>query len=58
MKLIKTRRRGENTLEHAMRLCIEGPDQLPDETLEAVAKKSENWHFETNYITKIIVCTL
>ena len=39
MKLIKTRlrsRMGESTLEHAMRICIEGPDQLPSETLEAV----------------------
>ena len=39
MKLIKTRlrsRMGENTLEHAMRICIEGPDQLSNDTLEAV----------------------
>lgn len=39
MKLIKTRlqsRMGENTLKHAMCICIKGPDQLPDETLEAV----------------------
>ena len=39
MKLIKTRlrsRMGESTLEHAMRICIEGPDQLPNRTLEAV----------------------
>lgn len=27
---------GESTLERDMRICIEGPDQLPDETLEAV----------------------
>ena len=39
MKLIKTRlrsRMGENTLEHTMRICIEGPDQLSNDTLEAV----------------------
>ena len=39
MKLIKTRlrnRMGENTLEHAMRICIEGPGQLSDETLEEI----------------------
>lgn len=39
MKLIKTRlrnRMGENTLEHTMRICIEGPDRLSNETLEAV----------------------
>ena len=39
MKLIKTRlrsRMGENALEHTMRICIEGPDRLSNETLEAV----------------------
>lgn len=39
MKLIKTRlrsRMGESTLEHAMRICVEGPDQLPNQTLEEV----------------------
>ncbi len=39
MKLIKTRlgnRMGENTLEYAMRICIEGPGQLSDETLEEI----------------------
>ena len=39
MKLIKTRlwsRMGENTLEHAMCICIEGRDQLPNDTLEVV----------------------
>ena len=39
MKVVKTRlrsRMGESTLEHAMRICIEGPDQLPSDTLEAV----------------------
>ena len=38
MKLIKTRlrsRMGEDTLQAAMRICIEGPDQLSEETLEA-----------------------
>ena len=39
MKLIKTRlrnRMGESTLEHTMRICIEGPDRLSNETLEEV----------------------
>ena len=39
MKLIKTRlqsRMGESKLEHAVRICIEGPDQLHNDTLEAV----------------------
>ena len=36
MKLMKTRLTGENTLEHTMRICIEGPDQLSNDTLEAV----------------------
>ena len=39
MKPIKTRlcsRVGEDTLEHAMRICIEGPDHLSNDTLEAV----------------------
>ena len=39
MKLNKTRlrsRMGENTLEHTTRICIEGPDRLSNEALEAV----------------------
>ena len=39
MKLIKTRlrsRMGEKTLDHAMRICIEGPDRLSNDTLESV----------------------
>ena len=39
MKLIKTRlrsRMGEETLEHAMRICIEGSECLTDETLEQI----------------------
>ena len=39
MKLIKTRLRsrlGEDALEHTMRICIEGLDQLPDDVLESV----------------------
>ena len=39
MKLIKTRlrnRMGENTLEYAMRICIEGPNQLSNDTLEDI----------------------
>ena len=40
MKLIKTRlrnRMGESTLEHAMRICIEGPDQ---------ERRNEKWEME------------
>ena len=29
---------GEETLEHAMRICIEGPERLTDETLEEIIK--------------------
>ena len=39
MKLVKTRlrsRMGEDTLEHAMRVCIEGPDTLCDKDLESI----------------------
>ena len=39
MKLIKTRlrnRMGESTLEHTMRICIEGPDRLSNETQEVI----------------------
>ena len=39
MKLIKTRlrsRMGEKILDHAMRMCIEGPDRLSNDTLESV----------------------
>ena len=39
MKLIKTRLRsrlGEETLEHTMRICIEGPQQLSKQTLEHI----------------------
>ena len=39
MKLIKTRlrsRMGKNTLEYTMRICIEGPDTLDNDTREAV----------------------
>ena len=27
---------GEETLEHAMRICIEGPECLTDETMEKI----------------------
>ena len=59
MKLIKTRlrsRMGENTLEHTMRICIEGPDQLSNDTLEAVvdhykgAKKSRLSFWTLRYL--------
>ena len=39
MKLIKTRlrsRMGESTLNHAMQVCIEGPERLSNDTLEEV----------------------
>ena len=39
MKLVKTRlrsRMGEDTLQHTMRICIEGPDILSNEQLDAV----------------------
>ena len=29
-------RMGEDTLEHVMRVCIEGPDTLSDEDLESI----------------------
>ena len=40
MKLIKTRlhsRMGKSTLEHTMCICIEGPNTLDNDDLEAVA---------------------
>jgi len=43
MRLVKTRLRsrlGENTLDQLMRICIEGPDMLSDEHLEAIVN---NW---------------
>ena len=39
MKLIKSglfSRLGDESLEHTMRICIEGPDYLSDDILEAV----------------------
>ena len=39
MKLIKTtlrNRMGDSTLDHTMRICIEGPDQLTEETLKSI----------------------
>ena len=39
MKLVKTRirsRLGEETLDYTMRICIEGPDKLSDEDLDAI----------------------
>ena len=41
MKLIKTRlcrRRGGENLEHAMLICIKGPEYLSDDILEAVVE--------------------
>ena len=39
MKLLKTRLRsqlGDDTLDQALRVCIEGPERLTDESLEAI----------------------
>ena len=39
MKLVKTRLRsqlGDDTLDQALRVCIEGPERLTDESLEAI----------------------
>ena len=39
MKMVKTRLRsrlGEDTLDYALRICIEGPETLDDETLECI----------------------
>ena len=33
---------GEETLEHAMRICIEGPERLTDETLEEIIENYKN----------------
>ena len=44
MKLIKTRlgsRMGEEILEHAMRICVEGTECLTDETQESKITKSQ-----------------
>jgi hypothetical protein len=43
MKLVKTRLRsqlGDDTLDHAMRVCIEGPERLNNDSLEAI---TDNW---------------
>ena len=54
MKLIKTRlrsRMGEETLEHAMQICIEGPQQLSDGTLEHIIEEYKNIkHEKLHYI--------
>ena len=39
MKLVKTRMRsriGDDTLDHALWICIEGPDMLSNENLECI----------------------
>ena len=44
MKLVKTRLRsqlGDDTLDQAMRVCIEGPERLTNESLEAI---TDNWN--------------
>ena len=33
---------GEETLEHAMRICIEGPECLTDETVEEIIENYKN----------------
>ena len=43
MKLVKTRLRsqlGDDTLDQAMRVCIEGPERLTNENLEAIVHRS------------------
>lgn len=58
MKLTKTRlrsRMGEDTLEHTMRICIEGPDNLSNDTLEEIVKlqKLVKYPYDFHdYITK------
>ena len=56
MKLVKTRlrsRMGEDTLEHTMRICIEGADNLSEDTLDAVIhlyKSSKNEDCHCNFL--------
>ena len=53
MKLIKTwlrNRMGESTLKHTMRICIEDPDGLLNETLEVVIARKNN-------VLNVIWCT-
>ena len=48
MKLVKTRLRsclGEDTLDYAMRVCIEGPDKLSDSELDAIV---HHWKHQKN----------
>ena len=48
MKLIKTRLRsrlGEDTLDYAMHICIEGPDKLSDSELDAIV---QHWKHQKN----------
>ena len=43
IKLVKTRLRSQpgcDTLDHVLRVCIEGPERLTDESLEAII---EHW---------------
>ena len=54
MKLLKTRlrsRMSEETLDYYIRICIEGPDQLSDENLEAVLE-----YYKGMKIRKIKLC--
>ena len=55
---------GEETLEHAMRTCIEGPERLTDETLEEIIenyKKSQEKKNSTvinNYLFSLVHCNM
>ena len=37
----------EETLEHAIRICIEGPELITDETLEGIIEKYKKSRKET-----------
>ena len=48
MKLVKTRLRsqlGDDTLDQALRVCIEGPERLTDGSLEAII---DHWKEQNN----------
>jgi hypothetical protein len=40
MKLVKTSQLGDDTLDHAMRVCIEGRERLNNDSLEAI---TDHW---------------
>ena len=56
---------GEETLEHAMRICIEGPECLTDETMGKIIenyKKSQEmkYSFVINncYLFSLVICNM